>query len=65
MGIHISGTTFDCVRDLFEVDVSESIVIEGADKKQKKMASYWVVGRKNAGAARKNLSPSRVANKVQ
>jgi class 3 adenylate cyclase len=62
MQVHIGSTTFDLVRDRFDVDVSESIVVEGVDKKQKKLASYWVVGRKNAGAgARKGMASTKAA----
>ncbi|KAI9330016.1 adenylate and guanylate cyclase catalytic domain-containing protein [Zopfochytrium polystomum] len=47
MHVHISGATHELIQDAFETDVSESIAVDcGPQKGKKKVASYWVVGKK-------------------
>ncbi|KAJ1539976.1 Nitrogen permease reactivator protein [Cladochytrium tenue] len=51
MHVHISGATCELVQDEYELDVSESIVVDGPQNSKKKLPAYWVAGRKGPGGA--------------
>ncbi|KAJ3212276.1 Nitrogen permease regulator 2 [Dinochytrium kinnereticum] len=44
--IHVSGPTYDLVKDDYDFDVSESITIQSTTGQKKKVATYWLIGRK-------------------
>ncbi|KAI8851742.1 adenylyl cyclase [Chytridium lagenaria] len=44
--IHISESLYNLVKDDYEFDVSESVAVQDGAGGKKKMATYWLVGRK-------------------
>ncbi|KAI8607046.1 nucleotide cyclase [Chytriomyces sp. MP71] len=49
MEIHVSGPTYDLVKDVYEFEVSEAVPV--LDSKQK-LASWWLTKRRDASASR-------------
>ncbi|KAI8851740.1 hypothetical protein BC829DRAFT_96113 [Chytridium lagenaria] len=46
--VHISGPTYELVKDDYDFDVSESVTVQDASGGKKKIPTYWVTGRKSA-----------------
>ncbi|KAJ3109165.1 hypothetical protein HDU97_008564 [Phlyctochytrium planicorne] len=61
--IHVSGPTYELVKDDYEFDVSEAIMVQSSSGGKKKVSTYWLVGRnaagKGEGALDRNRSGSR------
>ena len=47
--IHVSGATYDLIKDDFEFDVSESIHVENASGAKQRIGTYWLIGKKTSG----------------
>ncbi|KAI8851745.1 adenylyl cyclase [Chytridium lagenaria] len=57
--VHISGATYDLVKDDYEFDVSETLTVENSGTKTK-ISTYWLTGRK----ASKDIGGKLVEKKV-
>ncbi|KAJ3117418.1 hypothetical protein HDU96_006799 [Phlyctochytrium bullatum] len=47
--IHVSAPAYELVKDLYDFDPSDPVVITLADGSHKKVHTYWLVGRKSVG----------------
>ncbi|KAJ3299021.1 Nitrogen permease regulator 2, partial [Blyttiomyces sp. JEL0837] len=58
MQIHISGATQALVKDEYDLDVSESINLEGQNGAKQRLSTFWVLGRKSANGGKFGQSRS-------